>query len=393
MSSLSKRALERRLKRYLLKATHRFFTPCAPGFEDVLETEIKALSSTSLEGSERGGVNFSGPLDTVYHANLRLRTAHRVLLRLDDFLAPSYPILFNRISRLPWELYLGFNKTYTLKVSAKTSRIRHHKNIIKTVHAGVLKALKTHRLSPVLNDDAALEFHIRLFQDRCTVSLNTSGKHLHKRGYRTYVSIAPMRETLAASTALSCDAQDYDTIVDPMCGSGTLLIEAALLAKHIAPGSNRTFAFEAMPSFQQSKWERFKLEATKEQSSTSRQFLGNDIDPVAISAAQDNATRAEVAALIEFQSGSAESLKVSLQGRSLLLSNVPYGERLGIKDEVKTQLRRFASHLVQNYAGWDYGFITQNGAWLEQAGLDPYQKRPFYNGGLNVFLIRGHIPD
>jgi len=393
MPALSERALERRLKRHVLKATHSFFAPCAPGFEAVLEAELKTLPDVTLESTERGGVSFSGPLDTVYHANLRLRTAHRILLRLDDFLAQSYPTLFNRISRLAWEHYLGFNKTYALKVSAKTSRVRHHKNIAETVHSGVLKALEPHGLNPVLSEDAPLEFHIRLFQDRCTVSLNTSGEHLHKRGYRTHISQAPIRETLAASALMSVDSPSYDLIFDPMCGSGTLLIEAALLAKNKVPGLSRTFAFEAMPSFQRSKWERFKLEATKEQMPPDTQFLGNDSDAATIAAARDNATRADVTELIKFQSGLAESLNVPSQGRSLLLSNVPYGERLGSKEEVKAKLQGFAIHLAQNYAGWDYAFVTKDTAWLESAELKPERTHPFQNGGLNVFLGTGKIPN
>ncbi|HEV2123167.1 MAG TPA: THUMP domain-containing protein, partial [Chloroflexota bacterium] len=185
MLVLSERALERRLKRHLMKEAHSFFTPCAPGFEDVLKREVEALPQVTLHDGERGGVSFSGPLDTVYHANLQLRTAHRVLLRIDDFLAQSYPALFDRVSRVPWELYLGFNKQYSLRVSAKTSRLRHHKNIAKTVHDGICKAVEPLGLSPTLQDEATLEIQVRLFQDRCSLSLDTSGEHLHKRGYRT----------------------------------------------------------------------------------------------------------------------------------------------------------------------------------------------------------------
>lgn len=393
MSVLSQRALERRLKRYFLKATHNFFTPCAPGFEDVLEVEIRALPDVTIESTERGGVSFSGPLDTVYHANLRLRTARRVLLRLDDFLAQSYPTLFNRIGRLPWEHYLGFNKTYSLRVNAKASRVHHHRNIAETVRSGVLKALEPHGLKPDLDAEAPLEFHVRLYRDRCTVSLNTSGEHLHKRGYRSHVTEAPMRETLAASCLMSLEQRDFGLVLDPMCGSGTLLIEAALLARNIAPGLHRSFAFEAMPSFQQSKWSRFKLEAASEQTASPTYFLGNDLDPAAILSAKDNAERAQVMTCIDFQTGPAETLTVPTKGRSLLVSNVPYGKRLGSKISAQIFLRSFAKHLAQNYKGWHYGFITASSSWLESAGLDAYQKRTFKNGGLNVLLVTGHIPD
>ena len=131
--ALSERALERRLKRHFRKTTQRFFAPCAPGFEDILEGEIKLLPEVVVEGTQWGGVAFQGPPDTIYHANLWLRSAHRVLLRLDEFLAPSYPVLFDRASRINWELHLGFRASYSVHVSAKTSRLRHHKNIAKAL--------------------------------------------------------------------------------------------------------------------------------------------------------------------------------------------------------------------------------------------------------------------
>ena len=164
MSKLSHRALERRLKRHLLKTERRFLAVCAPGFEPYLEEEVGALPDIKEVETVRGGVEFSGPLGAVYHANLRLRTAHRVLLRIDDFLAQSYPVLFNRTSRISWELYLGFEEALSLNVSAKRSRLRHHKNIATTLHDAISTSLEPLGLQPKLEDEAKLELYARLFQ-------------------------------------------------------------------------------------------------------------------------------------------------------------------------------------------------------------------------------------
>lgn len=392
MNGLSERALERRVKRHLMKEAHSFFAPCAPGFEDVLEREVKALPEVTLHDGERGGVSFSGTLDTVYHANLRLRTAHRVLLRIDDFLAQSYPALFDRVSRVPWELYLAFNKQYSLRVSAKTSRLRHHKNIATTVHDGICKAVEPLGLSPTLQDEATLEIQVRLFKDRCSLSLDTSGEHLHKRGYRTHVTEAPLRETLAASVLLASEVQRYRRVVDPLCGSGTLLLEAALLAKNVPPGWQRNFAFETMPSFQRGKWERLKREALERIRPTDRIFIGNDINQANVKIARINATNAELNGLIGFQVGDA--LELSLphnEEPSLLVSNLPYGARLGSEREVTKLLAGLAEHLGKHYGGWAFSFMTHDLSWLEGGKIELKEQRSFKNGGLKVYLAQGRV--
>ncbi len=392
MPDLTERALERRVKRYLRKVPQHFFAPCAPGFEDVLEREVSGLPEVNVQGRERGGVSFSGPLDTLYHANLQLRSAHRVLLRVDEFLAQSYPALFDRVSRVPWELYLGFNSAYSLRVSAKTSRLRHHTNIAKTVADGVRKAAEPLGLTPAPQDDAPLTVHVRLFQDRCSLSLDTSGDHLHKRGYRTHITAAPLRETLAASVLLAAGSQGYSRVVDPFCGAGTLLLEAALLAKNVPPGWQRHFAFEHLPSFQPSKWERFKREAAAQAKPTATVFVGNDLEPAAVQAAQANASRAGLDGAIDFQTGDALELRLPhRQGDSLLVSNLPYGARLGSEREVTALLSALAEHLKTHYAGWAFAFVTHDSAWLIEGGLELRGTKVFKNGGLTVNLVQGRV--
>jgi putative N6-adenine-specific DNA methylase len=383
--NLTPRGLERRLKRHLLKETHEFFAVCAVGFEEALEQELLAFSPLlNIVSKEPGGITSTAPLEALYFANLHLRTAHRVLLRIDDFLAQSYPMLFNKVRKIPWELYLGFNKMYSIQVSAKESRLHQHKTIAKTIHDGITDYLKPLGLSPKLTDDAPLEIHARFFQDRCTLSINTSGEHLHKRGYRQLVSEAPIRETLAASILQRVDVQSFNTIVDPMCGSGTFLIEAAMILKNIAPGLQRSFAFEYLPFFQSSKWERFKREASAKQQETSVKLLGFDIDTKNIKIAKANAAKAGVADAMSFEVADAKTLQVSSTDKSLIVCNVPYGERLE-----STVLKPFAKNLQQNFKGWHFAFVTKEMKWLESFSIQGSKR--FQNGGLNVYLATGTL--
>ena len=391
MPKLSQRALERRLKRHFLKEMHTFFVPCAPGFERVLEAEVGRLEAVAVESVERGGVAFTGPLDTAYHANLHLRTGHRVLLRIDAFLAQSYPALFDRVSRIPWELYLGFNQTYSLRVSAKTSRLRHHKKIAETVASGITEVLKPLGLRANLRNDAPVEVHLRFYQDRCTLSLNTSGEHLHRRGYRSLTTEAPLRETLAAGLLLLSDSRSYDLILDPMCGSGTFVIEAALLAQNKAPGLHRSFAFEHSPWFQPDKWARFKREAESEIINAPVRLIGNDIDVAAVEVAQVNAARAGVTDAVTFIVGDALTLDVEAGERSLLISNLPYGERLSNKEEARELTRAFSRHLTEHFVGWDYAFVARDPDALVSPQLTVKEKLPFRNGGLKVTCTWGSV--
>ena len=356
--------------------------------------EVQTLPDVSEVETLRGGVAFTGPFDTLYHANLHLRTAHRVLLRVDEFLAQSYPMLFNKASKLPWERYLGFNENYSVTVSAKRSRLRHQQKIADTLHAGLLEAVEPLGLHPTLTEDATVTFYVRLFEDRCTLSLDTSGAHLHKRGYRQAGAKAPIRETLAAGLLMTLGF--YDFILDPMCGAGTLLIEGALLGKNIAPGTARAFAFEHFPSFQKGKWERFKREARASQKSASLRLIGGDLFEGALRAAEANAERAGVADSITFLQGDARSLpyaEFAQRERKLLLSNLPYGRRVGAQAEVKQLYRDFAAQLRKDCVGWDFALVTSHPEWLEEAGLNCKGMTAFSNGGLNVSLVTGTVPD
>ncbi|HEX7002204.1 MAG TPA: hypothetical protein VF164_10985, partial [Trueperaceae bacterium] len=232
--NLTPRALERRVKRWLLSAPFPCFVQVAPGLEPLLVEELAALGLFPADGSgsvrpERGGVSLPLDVDGIMTANLALRTASRVLLRLGSFPASSAEMLHDQARRLPWEVHIGFAPAYALRMSSRRSRLQAGAELAGAVTGAVARRMSALGLRPQPDPDAPLELHVRLDHDRCTLSLNTSGEHLHRRGIRTHVGAAPARETLAAAVARLglAGAPTPDVVVDPFCGSGALLIEAA----------------------------------------------------------------------------------------------------------------------------------------------------------------------
>lgn len=390
MEPLTPRALERRLKRYVYREPQTFLAVCAPGLEGVLLTEVRVLPDVTRAQTVRGGVTFQGPLEAMYRANLQLATAHRVLWRLDEFLAQSYPMLFNKVRKLPWERFIGFHKEVAFHVTARASRLHHGPKIAETLHSALQSALLPLGLGAAHTETAPLEVHVRMFRDRCTLSLNTSGEHLHRRGYRTHVGEAPLRETLAAGLLLAVNAPRFDLIVDPLCGSGTLLLEAARLAHRRPPGEFRGFALEHLPSFREPVYQRTREAALHPPMPAHLPRLyGFDLDARVLLAAAANAERAGVGAELRLEQADAltrpwATLKKPHE-RALLICNPPYGKRLGGGESF---YRRLAAAL-KHTPGWQVALLTPNPAWLSDLPLS--QRLQVQNGGLEIFLMTGTL--
>ncbi|ADI15696.1 THUMP domain-containing class I SAM-dependent RNA methyltransferase [Truepera radiovictrix] len=391
MPPLTPRALERRLKRYVWGETHDFLAVCAPGLEAVLLGEVRGLPGVTDLVRVRGGVSFRGPFESLYHANLELATAHRVLWRIGAFLAQSYPMLFNKARRLPWERFVGFQQEVAYHVAARASRLRHGPKIAATLHSALSDALAPLGLGAAHVEAAPLTVHARLFRDRCTLSLDTSGEHLHRRGYRTHVGEAPLRETLAAGILLALGAPAFDLIVDPMCGSGTLLIEAERLARRRPPGEFRRFAFEHFPSFRPPRYARLREKALSTPAPERLPRLyGFDRDARVLEAATHNARAAGVAGAITFTQADALTHPLAPlrapHERALLVCNPPYGHRLG---EGRALYRRLATAL-KPLSGWRVAILMPEPAWLAELPRAPALR--FQNGGLDVVLVTGKLP-
>jgi hypothetical protein len=243
---LSDNALNRRVKRFLRDAPHACFVQVTPGLEDVLRSEMKALGIEPDAREDRGGVHAMMSVQQIMQANLWLRTASRVLLRIGpEFAAASKPMLFDHLRKLPWEVHVGRAGTYALRASARRSVLKSGGELEGVAHDAIRRRLESLGLHATHDPKANLEFHLRLDKDRAQVSLNTSGAHLHRRGERLHVGVAPIRETLAAAAALlamqafeqrETGPKRPDVVVDPFCGSGTMLIEMHHVLTGRAPG-------------------------------------------------------------------------------------------------------------------------------------------------------------
>ena len=350
------------------------FAVCGPGLEPLTVAELEALGIAGTE--ERGGVSFEADARALFRANLHLRTATRVLLRLGSFRARSFPELERRARAVPWERLLRAGTPYRLRVSCAKSKLYHEGAVEERLH-GVIEA-KT-GAAQALGEAAGAEqraepddtppddpespaadaqlFVIRFFRDECTVSADTSGAPLYMRGYRQELAKAPLRETLAAAMLLASRWPGDELLIDPFCGSGTIPIEAALLARRIPPSlaspelAPRAYRFESWPEHDRSAWGACVAEARGAVlAKAPAPLLGFDHDPGAIRAARANAARAGVGEDVELHEQAFEQLAPPAAS-GWLVTNPPYGVRVGDREERRDLFTKLGK-LARSYPGW-----------------------------------------
>lgn len=389
---LTLRALERRLKRYFLKNDHQFFAACAPGLETVLLREVQALEDCQTAELTPGGVEFSGPLKLVYAANLKLRTANKVLLRIFDFSARSYPELYNKTRTKRWEVIVGRSGRIAFEITSRQSRLHHTDNMAKAVLDGINTYYEPFALKIQRDDKATLRIFIRAVEDHFTFSVDTSGELLHKRGYKTRTVLAPLRETLSSGVLQHLDLARYPVILDPCCGSGTLIFEAAALLTNSYPSLNRSYALEKLPFFNADFWEKLKQKITATRVPSSVCLIGSDIDPDAIAAASQNQSDLGIPADLQFNAADALELKNSWGKKGLIVTNLPYGVRLKKEsaslDKFYTQL---GQHLKKEFSGWD-ALLLSNGSQLgKKLDLKLTNLAQLNNNGIEIFISQGRL--
>ena len=386
---LTPAGLARRIKRHLAKTVREYLAITTPGFEPVLEREIRAFPDVTVKRAINGGVEFYGPLSSAYHANLKLRTANRVLMRIDTFIARSLPELYQKAKRIHWELFIGFEKEVAFEASSGSSRLHHTDNIIKGVFQGVADRMKGLGVTLAHNQEAPIKIFIRFSHDKCTVSIDSSGELLHKRGYRQEIGHAPLRETTAAGLLLHAgwDECSYPVIADPLCGSGTFVIEAAMLAHNRAPGYGRSFSVCSWPSFNGPVFERVKREAlAAECPEITIRLLASDISQTAIMAAKNNIGRAGFAKDIALRCSDG-----GFGNEGLVISNLPYGKRAFAEDDPAVFYKTLGTHLKKACRGWHYGFILADRELIKLLGLPVSGELRFENGGIPVTFVSGRI--
>ena len=319
--------LEKRIRRHVIGKSQRFFAVTAPGLEPLCLGELESLGLTGA--AVEGGVEFSGRLQAAYLANLCLRTANRILLRVQKFRATSFRALAQEAASLPWELFIAPGTPLRIHVTTHHCRLHHSDAIAERVQNAI-----TERLSDFSVAEARmpLQIFIRGVDDRFTASLDSSGENLYRRGIKTHAGEAPLRETLAAAVLMLAGYSGEAFLLDPMCGAGTFSLEAALMAKHLPPGGHRDFAFMAWPGFRPPHWDFLKRNAAAQviRLSTPR-IMASDNDPHACRALEECVGR----------HGLADAVCVSCRNffdidprdltdrPGLIALNPPYGRRLG----------------------------------------------------------------
>lgn len=369
--------------------TFDLLVPCHFGLEAVLKREIYDLGY-EITKVEDGRVTFEGDEEAICRANIFLRTAERVMIQVGRFKATTFEELFQGIKNLPWEEYIPEDgKFWVKKASSINSKLFSPSDIQSIAKKAMVERMKQKYHKEWFKEDgAAYPVRIFLLKDEVTVALDTSGDSLHKRGYRTMTSKAPLTETLAASLIMLTPWRKDRILVDPFCGSGTFPIEAAMIAANVAPGMNRDFTAEEWTNLIDRKlWYECVKEAEDMIDTTVKvDIQGYDIDGDVIKAARENAKRAGVEHMIHFQQRAVADLSHPKK-YGFIITNSPYGERL----EDKADLPELYTQIGQAYQrldSWSMFLITSYTDTEKYIGRKADKNRKIYNGMLKTYFYQ-----
>ena len=366
---------------------------CLFGLEGLLGEEIDNLGYKRLETID-GRVTFEAPADAIAKCNIRLRTAERVLIKLGSFKAYSFDDLFEGTKKLPWSDFIGKYDAFPVKghsIRSKLYSIPDCQKIIKKSVVDALSAKYKIRIFPETGTKYQIEFFI--LNDTATLMIDTSGAGLHKRGYRALAGAAPLRETLAAAMVKLSRMRDNVIICDPLCGSGTIAIEAATQACNIAPGLNRSFIAEEFPLLIKTIWTKEREAAREEIREPLTKIFGSDIDPAAIELARDNARKAGVGKFIDFKVADARKFVSPISdARGTIITNPPYGERLGDLTEARDLAKAVGKQFSSAVPNWQMYIITSDELFERYFGRRSDKKRVLYNGMIKCNLYQFFKP-
>ena len=356
----------------------RFAVPCLFGLEGIASDELKRLEIPGVQ-AENGRVLFTGGVAEMAKANVCLRTGERVLLILAEFTAKTFEELFQGVYKTNLEDFIPADGQFPVKGHCLNSQLMSVPDCQAIVKKAASRRLgEKYKLSWLPETGVKYQLQFSIMQDKVTLYLDTSGAGLHKRGYRAVGNEAPLRETLAAAMVILTRYRGRDFFWDPFCGSGTIPIEAALIAKNRAPGLKRHFAAEAYAWSDQAIWENIREEAKAKEFKGDYRILGSDNDPKCVSLSMANARKAGVADIITFQDGDATKMSLPAQS-GIIVCNPPYGQRMLEQQSAQRLYAALGRHL--KFAdGWKKYIITSEPEFEHYFGRRADKKRKLYNG-------------
>lgn len=355
-----------------------FAIPCLFGLEGIVGNELKRLKMDNIQ-VENGRVVFSGDFADMARANLWLRSGERVLIRLGEFRATSFTELFDGVKSLPWENFIPKDGAFPVKGHALHSKLFSVPDCQSIVKKAVVERLKSrYHLSWFTESSAKYQIQFGILNDVASIYLDTSGPGLHKRGYRARANEAPLRETLAAAMVDLSHYRGREFFYDPFCGSGTILIEAAMIAQNRAPGLYRRFDVENWAMNDASMWRELRAEAKSKIFTRDFKLFGSDIDDSTLAIAGNNAKKAGVAQYIQFEKKDVSVFKPQTDS-GIIVTNPPYGERLLDVQQAEALYRTFGQ-VMHHYPNFKTYIISSHQELPRLFGKKPTKRRKLYNG-------------
>ena len=377
------------------------FAIVAPGLEPFALAEAQALGLNAV--AEQGGLAWNGNAHSALVANTALRIASRVLVRLASFEARSFAELERQARRIAWDRVLSAGDAVRLRVTCKKSKLYHSDAVAQRLADAAMRVVPGVRAEggSATGDDVedgdgdgdVSLIVVRVMRDWCTVSADSSGALLHRRGYRRATAKAPLRETIAAAMLAASEWDGMSPLVDPLCGSGTIAIEGALQARRIAPGAHRRFAMERWPSVPPTLGERVRAElAERERPRAGVEIVGSDRDAGAITAASSNAERAGVSDDVALAVHTLSAAMFPAATRGWIVTNPPYGVRVGAADRVRDLWAQLGNVLRDRAPGWRLALLSPDTALERQLRIPLRSAASISNGGIPVRLMIGDVP-
>lgn len=390
---LSARGLSRRIKRHVHAGAHEFYAVVQPGFEETARDELAAIGISGPMEITEGGISFSAHLEECYRVNLCARTVTRLLMRIARFRAENFTSLKEKAAAVPWELHLGGGPP-GFSITCRKSRLRHTGAIEERLRETIVRRLAANGagVDTTRGEAAATQtLYVRFDHDFCKISLDSSGEALYRRGYKTHVTEAPLRETTAAAILRAARLHEYDTLLDPMGGSGTFSLEGAMMFQGTLPEPGRSFAFQGWPAFRAAAFNHLVKKLCKEHNASTaagKTVIYRDIDPAALEAAVSNIDAAGMAGVIRAERGDFLAGPLLLPpGRTLIVLNPPWGTRLGDPGKTRRLYRRIGDAMKKYYDGCGYAVIVPGLEMEKVLGLSYDRKLLFMSGGKRVGVL------